>query len=143
MAPMFPLVVIVHADEDVRIARLIEHRGFTEADARARIAAQATEDQRRAVADVWLDNAGTADDLAAAARALWQDRIVPFADNLHAGRPARRARASYRPMRRGPSRPAASSPGSPRPAGTGPCASITSDRRPCPVSTPRTSSTSR
>lgn len=91
MAPMFPLVVIVHADEDVRIARLIEHRGFTEADARARIAAQATEDQRRAVADVWLDNAGTADDLAAAARALWQDRIVPFADNLHAGRPARTA----------------------------------------------------
>ncbi|BBY29853.1 dephospho-CoA kinase [Mycolicibacterium sediminis] len=88
MAPMFPLVVIVHADEDVRIARLIEHRGFTDADARARIAAQATEEQRRAVADVWLDNAGTAADLAAAARALWDDRIEPFADNLRAGRPA-------------------------------------------------------
>ncbi len=29
MAPMFPLVVIVHADEDLRVKRLIEHRGFT------------------------------------------------------------------------------------------------------------------
>ncbi|MGA5466338.1 dephospho-CoA kinase [Mycobacterium sp. NPDC050041] len=86
MAPMFPLVIIVHADEDVRVARLIEHRGFTEADARARIAAQATEEQRRAVADVWLDNSGTADDLVARARDLWHNRIVPFAANVDAGR---------------------------------------------------------
>lgn len=59
MAPMFPLVVIVNADEDLRVKRLIEHRGFSEQDARARIAAQATEEQRRAVADVWLDNSGS------------------------------------------------------------------------------------
>ena len=56
MAPMFPLVVIVHADEEVRVARLIEYRGFSEADARARIAAQATVEQRKLVADVWLEN---------------------------------------------------------------------------------------
>ena len=31
MAPMFPLVVIVHADEDLRVKRLIEYRGFSEA----------------------------------------------------------------------------------------------------------------
>ena len=42
MAPLFPLVVMVHADPEVRVRRLIEHRGFTEADANARIAAQAT-----------------------------------------------------------------------------------------------------
>ncbi|OBG20842.1 dephospho-CoA kinase [Mycolicibacterium celeriflavum] len=88
MAPMFPLVVIVHADEDVRVKRLIEHRGFTEEDARARIAAQANEEQRRAVADVWLDNAGTTAALVGAARALWHERIVPFAHNLHENRPA-------------------------------------------------------
>jgi dephospho-CoA kinase len=88
MAPMFPLVIIVHADEDLRVSRLIEHRGFTEADARARIAAQATVEQRRAVADVWLDNSGPAEDMVAAARALWHDRIVPFAHNLQAGEPA-------------------------------------------------------
>ena len=38
--------------------RLIE-RGMDEADARARIKAQATEEQRRAIADVLLDNSGT------------------------------------------------------------------------------------
>jgi dephospho-CoA kinase len=88
MAPMFPLVVIVHADEDLRVKRLIEHRGFTEQDARARIAAQATEEQRRAVADVWLDNSGTAGQLVEKARALWHERILPFAHNLHENQPA-------------------------------------------------------
>jgi dephospho-CoA kinase len=88
LAPMFPLVVIVHAEVETRVARLIEHRGFSEADARARIAAQATEEQRRAVADVWLDNSGSAEDLAEVARRLWRDRIVPFAHNVAAGEPA-------------------------------------------------------
>ncbi|WP_326546739.1 dephospho-CoA kinase [Mycolicibacterium sp. ND9-15] len=88
MAPMFPLVVIVHADEDLRVKRLIEYRGFTEHDARARIAAQATEEQRRAVADVWLDNSGTAGQLVSKARALWHERILPFAQNLRENQPA-------------------------------------------------------
>lgn len=88
MAPMFPLVIIVHADEEVRVARLIEHRGFSEEDARARIRAQATVEQRRAVADVWLDNSGDADELRTRAAALWHDRIQPFARNLGAGIPA-------------------------------------------------------
>ena len=89
MAPMFPLVIIVNADEDVRVKRLIEHRGFTEEDARARIKAQATEEQRRAVADVWLDNSGSADDLVEHARALWLQRIAPFERNLDAGQVVR------------------------------------------------------
>jgi dephospho-CoA kinase len=88
MAPMFPLVIIVHADIDTRVKRLIEYRNFSEEDARARIAAQAGEEQRRAVADVWLDNSGSAEELVEKARALWRDRIQPFADNLQAGRPA-------------------------------------------------------
>lgn len=85
MAPLFPLVVVVHADEEVRVARLMEYRGFSEADARARIAAQATEPQRRDVADVWLDNAGSPHDLAAQALELWQQRIKPFAENMRTG----------------------------------------------------------
>jgi dephospho-CoA kinase len=89
MAPMFPLVVIVNADEDLRVKRLTEHRGFSEEDARARIAAQASEEQRRAVADVWLDNTGSAEELVAQARKLWHQRILPFARNLEAGQPAR------------------------------------------------------
>jgi dephospho-CoA kinase len=89
MAPMFPLVVIVNADEDLRVKRLIEHRGFSEQDARARIAAQATEEQRRAVADVWLDNSGSTAELVEQARTLWNQRILPFAHNLDGGEPAR------------------------------------------------------
>src|ERR1700759_136396 len=77
MAPMFPLVIIVNADEDLRVKRLIEHRGFTEEDARARIKAQASEEQRRAVADVWLDNSGSADELVEQGRALWRQRVAP------------------------------------------------------------------
>ena len=89
MAPMFPLVVIVNADIEIRVARLISYRGFTEADARARVAAQATEEQRRAVADVWLDNSGSAGALIEQARGLWHERILPFAHNLQARRPVR------------------------------------------------------
>ena len=89
MAPMFPLVVIVHADIETRISRLVAHRGFSEEDARARIAAQATEEQRRAVADVWLDNSGSAGELIEQARALWYRRILPFAHNMDDGQPAR------------------------------------------------------
>ncbi len=87
-APFFHLVVIVHADEDVRLHRLTTMRGVDEADARARIAAQATEEQRRAVADVWLDNSGTPEELAAAAAEVWDRRLVPFEANVRARRAA-------------------------------------------------------
>ncbi|MEU0496257.1 dephospho-CoA kinase [Mycobacterium sp. NPDC006124] len=88
MAPLFPLVIVVDADPEVRVARLMQHRGFSEKDARARIAAQASEEQRRAVADVWLNNAGTAEELTAAAHALWEHRIAPFARNIREQTPA-------------------------------------------------------
>ncbi len=88
MAPLFPLVVVVHAETDVRLQRLIALRGMDEADARARIAAQASEEQRRLVADVWLDNSVSAGHLVELARGLWFERILPFARNLSAGRPA-------------------------------------------------------
>jgi dephospho-CoA kinase len=82
MAPLFPLVVVVYADVEVRMRRLVEHRGMTEADARARIAAQASDDQRRAVADVWLQNLGSLQSLAEQAGDVWNHRITPFARNL-------------------------------------------------------------
>ncbi|RRO17624.1 dephospho-CoA kinase [Saccharopolyspora rhizosphaerae] len=86
-APNYHLVVIVDADEDVRVQRLVE-RGLAEQDARARIAAQATEEQRREVADVWLDNAGAVEDLLARVDELWHERLVPFEENLRLGRSA-------------------------------------------------------
>ena len=103
MAPLFPLVVVVHADAEVRLRRLTGRRGMAEADARARIAAQATEDQRRRVADVWLDNSGTEGQIVEAARELWYRRILPFAHNLASGRTADDPR---RPVPADPSWPA-------------------------------------
>ncbi len=91
MAPLFPLVVVVHADVEVRIRRLVEQRGMSEDDARARIAAQATDEQRRAVADVWVDNSGSPEELVRRAHDLWDNRISPFAHNLAARRVARAA----------------------------------------------------
>ena len=82
MAPLFPLVVVVHADAEVRVRRLVEQRGMSEEDARARIAAQATDEQRRAVADVWLDNSGEPGELVERAHDVWNNRILPFAHNL-------------------------------------------------------------
>ena len=88
MAPLFPLVVVVHADAEARLRRLVEQRGMAEADASARIAAQAADDQRRQVADVWLDNHGTEGELVERARDLWFGRIQPFSRNLAAVNPA-------------------------------------------------------
>lgn len=85
MAPVFHLVAVVHAGEDERLRRLVELRGMPEVDARARIAAQATEEQRRDVADIWLDNTGAPEDVVAAVRALWRDRLVPFENNIRSG----------------------------------------------------------
>ncbi|HEY6425068.1 MAG TPA: dephospho-CoA kinase, partial [Pseudonocardiaceae bacterium] len=93
LAAGFPLVAVVHTDPEVRVRRLVEQRGMSESDASARIAAQATDQQRRAVADVWLDNSGNREDLAAAVDRLWAQRLVPFEDNLRNHRPAPRPAA--------------------------------------------------
>lgn len=85
MAPAFNLVIVVHVDVEERVRRLVESRGMPESDARARIAAQASDDQRRAVADVWLDNSGAPDAIAARVRELWAHRLVPFERNVRDG----------------------------------------------------------
>ncbi|MFC4003064.1 dephospho-CoA kinase [Prauserella oleivorans] len=82
MATNYHLVLIVDADEDVRVKRLVEARGMAEDDARARIAAQATREQRQAVADVWLDNSGTSEEVLGQVDALWRERLVPFEENV-------------------------------------------------------------
>lgn len=89
LAPLFHLVIIVDADVEERVRRLTGQRGMDEQDARARIAAQATEEQRRAVADVWIDNTGAPDDLEPLVGALWDDRLIPFEANIRAGTAAR------------------------------------------------------
>jgi dephospho-CoA kinase len=75
-AAAFDLVLVVEADPETRVARLVQ-RGMTEDDARARIAAQATDEQRRAVADVVLDNSGSLEELAAQVDRFWAERVAP------------------------------------------------------------------
>ncbi|RBY89005.1 dephospho-CoA kinase [Blastococcus sp. TBT05-19] len=77
-AGSYDLVLVVEADPETRVARLID-RGLTEADARARIAAQASDEQRRAAADVVLDNSGTPDQLAEQVQRFWAERVAPKA----------------------------------------------------------------
>jgi dephospho-CoA kinase len=82
----FALVVVVHADPARRLRRLVE-RGLSPDDARARIAAQAGDEERRAAADVWLDNDGDVTALDDAVTTLWHERLVPFEANTRAHRP--------------------------------------------------------
>jgi dephospho-CoA kinase len=72
----YDLVLVVEADPETRVARLVQ-RGLTAEDARARMAAQATDEQRRAVADVVLDNSGTPEELAAQVDRFWAERVLP------------------------------------------------------------------
>ena len=74
-AGSYDLVLVVEADLDTRVRRLVG-RGLSEEDARARIAAQATDEQRRAVADVVLDNNGSPEDLAAQVEKFWAERVA-------------------------------------------------------------------
>ncbi|ONM46903.1 dephospho-CoA kinase [Nocardia donostiensis] len=88
LAPLMNLVIVVDVAAETRIRRLVEFRGVAEADARARISAQATDEQRRAVADVLLDNNGPAGAIEEAVHRLWDERLVPFEANLRAGQVA-------------------------------------------------------
>ncbi|MDA8048203.1 MAG: dephospho-CoA kinase [Actinomycetota bacterium] len=54
----FGAIVVVDTPVDVAVTRLVAQRGFSEEDARARVAAQMTREQRRALADVVVDNSG-------------------------------------------------------------------------------------
>jgi dephospho-CoA kinase len=75
-AASYDLVLVVETDPETRVRRLVQ-RGLTEDDARARIAAQATDEQRRAVADVVLDNSGTPEELEAQVERFWAERVAP------------------------------------------------------------------
>jgi dephospho-CoA kinase len=75
LASWYDEVVVVDCPVEVAVARLVEHRGMTEEDARARVSHQATREQRRAIASHVLDNSGTPADLEAQVRALW-DALV-------------------------------------------------------------------
>ncbi|WP_422936600.1 dephospho-CoA kinase [Sinomonas sp. P47F7] len=78
-AASFDVVIVVDAPDEVRIRRLGERNGLSEEQARARMAAQATREERLAVADQVVENAGTLEELRAAVDRLWRDVLAPAA----------------------------------------------------------------
>ena len=88
MAPLVQLVLVVDVAAQTRLRRLVQSRGVDEDDARARIAAQATDEQRYAAADVLLDNNGPEGRVQEQVHRLWEQRLVPFEANMRAGRAA-------------------------------------------------------
>ena len=80
MAGLVDLVVVVDVPVELQVRRLVEQRGMDEADARARLAAQTSREDRLAAADVVLDNTGTVEDLRAAVDRLWAARGWPVRD---------------------------------------------------------------
>lgn len=67
----FDLIVVVHASTETRLRRLVEQRGLSREEALQRIAAQADDAERLAIADVVIDNDGDRDRTIAAVDALW------------------------------------------------------------------------
>ncbi|MES9542497.1 dephospho-CoA kinase [Actinomadura sp. NPDC000600] len=72
LAGMYDEVVVVDAPEEVQLDRLVARRGMTEEDARARMANQASREERRAVATRVIDNSGSLADLKTQVDALWE-----------------------------------------------------------------------
>ncbi|WP_245527109.1 dephospho-CoA kinase [Brevibacterium mcbrellneri] len=72
LAGNYDLTVLVDTPAEVRLQRLTELRGMDPEDAKKRIAAQATDEQRRAVCDVALDNSGDIEHLRAQFEQMWE-----------------------------------------------------------------------
>jgi dephospho-CoA kinase len=64
-------VVVVDVDPEIAVRRLVEQRHMDEADARARIANQASRSDRLAVADRVIDNSGSLEELHRQVDDIW------------------------------------------------------------------------
>ncbi|MER6518851.1 dephospho-CoA kinase [Streptomyces sp. NPDC001553] len=73
LASLYDLVVVVDASPDTRLARLTARRGMTEDEARSRMAAQATREQRLAIATLVIDNDGPLEALEPQVRKVWEE----------------------------------------------------------------------
>ena len=69
----FDLVIVVDVPPEIQVERLVSQRGMTPDQARARMAAQASRDQRLAVAGLVIDNSGSLDDLDRRVAEVWAD----------------------------------------------------------------------
>ncbi|MCT2088638.1 dephospho-CoA kinase [Micrococcus terreus] len=84
-ASLYDLVLVVLADAEERVARMVRDRGMDEDEARARIAAQATDEQRRAAADVVIVNDAGVEDLVRTTGRFWDAYVEPALRGEHPG----------------------------------------------------------
>lgn len=75
LGPLYDLVVVVDVSPETQLDRLVRLRGMTEADARARMAAQATREKRLRIADVVIDNDVPLEELEGRVREVWADLV--------------------------------------------------------------------
>ncbi|CAL9592412.1 dephospho-CoA kinase [Streptomyces cellulosae] len=75
LAPLYDVVIVVDASPETQLDRLVRLRGMSEEDARARMAAQATREQRRAIADIVIDNDVPLDELERRVKEVWADLV--------------------------------------------------------------------
>ncbi|MCC3654702.1 MULTISPECIES: dephospho-CoA kinase [Streptomyces] len=75
LAPLYDLVVVVDAAPETQLGRLVRRRGMSEEEARSRMAAQAGREQRKAVADLVIDNDGPIEALEPQVRAVWEELL--------------------------------------------------------------------
>ena len=73
LAGQYDLVIVVDVPPDVQLTRLVAERGMAEQQARERMAAQATREQRLAIADMVIDNSGSLADLDKQVNEVWQE----------------------------------------------------------------------
>jgi dephospho-CoA kinase len=76
LAAAYEVVVVVLADEETRVSRLVRGRRMTRDEALARIRTQATDEQRTAVADVVIVNDGSLDDLRTRVDEVWRELVA-------------------------------------------------------------------
>ncbi|MGH9137360.1 MAG: dephospho-CoA kinase [Acidimicrobiales bacterium] len=80
-------VIVVDVDPELAVRRLVDQRGMSESDARARIANQVDRQQRLAVADIVIDNSGTLDELRQRVDEVWVE-LQEIADRNRQHSPA-------------------------------------------------------
>lgn len=73
LAPLYDLVVVVDASPETQLDRLVRLRGMAEAEAKARMAAQAGRAARLEIADLVIDNDGALDALEPQVRKVWEE----------------------------------------------------------------------
>ncbi|WP_186777108.1 dephospho-CoA kinase [Streptomyces salinarius] len=86
LAPLYDLVIVVDADPATQLDRLVRLRGMTEQDARARMAAQATREQRREIADVVVDNDVPLEELRRRVEEVWAGLVRRARTEPHSDR---------------------------------------------------------